>query len=408
MRILILCSRIPYPLNDGGNLAVNSIMEGLINAGEAVSMLSMNTKKHWVDPNTLPSVFKQLHHFETVDVDTDVKMIPAVISLLRNKSYNITRFISDAFDRALKALLLSHNFDIVLLEGLYVSPYLTTIKKYSQAKICYRQHNVEFQIWERLASEALNPLKKWYLNRLAKALKSYERSHINQYDCIAAIAPTDKYLYQNFGCTLPISVVPFGLKLENEPQVPKSTNEALKCYHIGAMDWQPNVEGVKWLVEEIWPRVITQVPHASLHLAGRNFDPNTQYAFRKNVFIYGAVPDAAAFEADKDILLVPIHAGGGLRIKTLIAMNRGKAVISTSIGLQGIEHARHKEEVLLANAVEEFSASIISLYQNPEQVVKMGAKAMELVQSTYNQEHVIKELLQHLHQILNLPPRALN
>lgn len=399
MKILILCSRIPYPLNDGGNLAVNNILEGLLQMGEEVSMLSMNTSKHWVNPNELPAIFQKLHHFSTVDVDNSIKPLPALLDLIKNKSYNISRFISPTFERELRKIITSQHFDVVLLEGLFVTPYLATIRKFSQAKICYRQHNVEFQIWERLSQEAKNPLKKWYLNKLATALKSYELKLINQYDGIAAIAPTDKELYQALGCTVPITVIPFGLKLETESKEETATKTDLKCYHLGAMDWQPNIEGVKWLVEEVWPLVIAQAPNASLHLAGRKFNTNTHYSFQKNVIIHGAVEDAGQFEGDKDILLVPIHSGGGLRIKTLIAMNKGKAVVSTSVGLQGIEQARHNQEVIIANSKEQFADGILALYQNPNLSKQLGNNAKSLAQTTYSQHRVIKNLLDHIAQI---------
>ena len=171
MRILVLTNRIPYPLNDGGNLAVNNMLEGLLLQGAEVSLLSMNTTRHRVTEQQFPSLFKQLKQVITVAVDNSIKPIPALTHLIRRKSYNIARFINPEFGHILAGMLQEQVYDVVLLEGLFVTPYIPLIRKHSHAAICYRQHNVEFEIWERLARTTANPLKKWYLHQLAAALK---------------------------------------------------------------------------------------------------------------------------------------------------------------------------------------------------------------------------------------------
>lgn len=402
MRILILCSRVPYPLHDGGNLAVNNLLEGFLEAGVEVSMLAMNTSKHWVSDNELPKYYSKLHQYKTVKVDNRVKPIPAFISFIKGSSYNLKRFITKDYQVVLRQMLEARAFDIILLEGLFVTPYLPTIRKYSSAHICYRQHNVEFQIWERLAQNANNWLKRIYLGQLGAALKKYELRHFNDYDSIAAISPIDADIYRQLGCGTPIIDIPFSLTT-NELRHPVSQFKGpLKLYHIGAMDWQPNVEALLWFLRHVWPQVLQAVHGAELYLAGRNMPEQFRSGIWSNVFVLGEVPDAGAFESDKHILIVPLRSGGGLRIKILKAMVNGKAIISTQVGMQGIEAAQHEQEVLLADDADAFAAACIRLLEQMPLAQQLGNNARKLIQDHYSQKVVINKLLQHFKSALQI------
>lgn len=397
MRILVLTNRIPYPLNDGGNLAVNNMLEGLLMQQTEISLLSMNTTRHWVAEEQFPPLFGQLKQVITVPVDNRIKPVAALTHLVRGKSYNIARFISPEFATALVALLQQHSFDVVLLEGLFVTPYVPLIRKHSKATICYRQHNVEYEIWSRLARTTGNPLKRWYLQRLARALKQYELAHKNDYDLIAAISPVDAAHYQAAGCTIPIVTVPYALPAAQICKDPTGADD-LSLYHIGAMDWQPNQEGILWFLEQVWPAVIEQVPEAKLHLAGRNMPESFTNGRWPGVIIAGTVPDARIFEQDKNILIVPIHSGGGIRVKILQAMARGKAVITTSVGLQGIEAAEDGKEVLVADTATGFAAHCINLLHHTNRVAQLGEQAFQLISTHYNLEQISDRFVAALHR----------
>ena len=400
MHILVLCSRVPYPLHDGGNLAVSNLMEGLLDTGTRLSMLAMNTSRHRVDTRQLPPLFQRLDTFETVAVDNSIKPLAALRALISGRSYNLERFISATFEAALIALLKANQYDIILLEGLYVTPYLSAIRQHSKAKVCYRQHNVEFQIWERLARNNTNSLKKFYLGSLAKALRKYELKHINDYDSIAAISPVDAAIYQELGCTIPIVDIPYSLKVKASANSTAATPAVPRFYHIGAMDWQPNEEAIIWFLEKVWPLVIASAPEAQLFLAGRNMSAYFLEGSWANVHIIGEVPDADAFEADKQILVVPLQSGGGIRIKILEAMSKQKAVIATRVAMQGFHAAAGGEEVLLADKPADFAAACLALIQDPGQVQQLGSKAQKLIQTYYNQQLVINKLLQHFNTLL--------
>ena len=176
MKILQVCSKVPYPSKDGGSIAMNILTEGLIACGNQVTVLAMRTSKNNIKEEEIDPAYRKKTPYRSVFIDTSVKLFPAFLNLFSSKSYNVIRFYSREFEEALISLLIKENFDIVQLETLWVTPYVEAIRKNSRAKIIFRSHNVEYSIWERLAALTHNPLKRSYLKLLASRLKKSRSS----------------------------------------------------------------------------------------------------------------------------------------------------------------------------------------------------------------------------------------
>jgi glycosyltransferase involved in cell wall biosynthesis len=398
MKILQLVNRIPFPLNDGGNIGVHYYTEGFVEAGVKLSMLAMNTTRHWINTDELPDLYNKLEYFKAITVDNRVKPWDAFLNLFKKTSYNIDRFISDEYEQALIDLLQNNTYDIVQLEGLFLVPYIKTIRKYSKAKIAIRQHNIEFRIWERLAAQAKNPAKKAYLNILAKRLKSFELQHKNDYDLVLIISKEDDIFFKSLGNTSPAFLHPFGIKTNAIPFMP-AAEQPLSLYHIGAMDWLPNQESVDWLLENVMPLVVEKMPDIKLYLAGRNMPQHYFEKQNKNIVVLGEVPDAQAFERDKSILVVPLLSGGGVRIKIFQAMAMGKTIVTTPIGVEGIE-AEDGKEVFVADNAQYFAEKIIEILQHPAWIEATGKAARTLIETKYNRIILINQLLDKYRELI--------
>ena len=143
MRILQLTNKPPYPDIDGGAIAVLNMTKGLAGLGHEITVLAMNTLKHQIDPNEIPPHIKKLADFHFIEVPARISAPAALLNLIfSEKPYNAVRFISENYKNALSELLQEKKFDLVQLEGLYVCPYIPLIRKYSDALIVYRAHNV--------------------------------------------------------------------------------------------------------------------------------------------------------------------------------------------------------------------------------------------------------------------------
>jgi hypothetical protein len=200
MKILQLCNKPPLPAVDGGCIAMNNITQGLLNSGHEVRILTIETVKHPMLREQMPAEYLEKTAIDSVFIDTSLNLIDAFSALVTSDSYNVSRFFSPDFDRKLIAILSREKFDIIHLESLFMTPYLSTIRRYSKAPVVLRSHNLEYIIWERMAEVSKNRAKKAYLNLLSRQLKKYETSVINKVDGIAAISNEDAKKYLSLKC----------------------------------------------------------------------------------------------------------------------------------------------------------------------------------------------------------------
>jgi glycosyltransferase involved in cell wall biosynthesis len=390
MNVLQICSKMPFPPYDGGSIAMNSITQGLIAQGHTVKVFAISTFKHPINEVKLDKQYRLKTDFESVFIDTSVKPIAAFINLFTNDSYNIARFYSPNFEKRLIEILKKQKFDIIQLESLFVAPYVEVIRKYSTAKIILRAHNVEYVIWERLAKNTANPLKKWYLHLLANRLKAYEINMLNKYDAIASITEVDRLQFQKDGCKLPIMNVPFGIDLMNI-QIDSAVQEFPGVFHLGSMDWIPNAEGIKWILEKVWLKVLEKNPDLKLYLAGRNMPQWLLDYKMKNVIIVGEVDNSKLFINSKSIMLVPLFSGGGMRVKIIEGMAYGKTIISTSIGAEGIV-CEHGENIMIANDENAFADAIVLCANNKVLSDSLSANARKLIETKYDNNIICEQL----------------
>ena len=339
MKILQLCNKPPQPATDGGCLAMDSIAQGLLDAGHHVRVLSIATHKHPDRRSVLSPEYLEATSFETVFVDTRVRLISAALNLLGEASYNIERFNSARFRERLIAVLRTDAFDMVQLESLYMMPYLADIRRNTTAKIIYRAHNIEHQIWDRMAAGARG-FRQTFMQLLARRLEAYEVAHVNSADGVAAITGADVAQLQRMGCIRPIIHLPYVLPLEDlRPEAPNNV-----FFHLGAMDWEPNREAVHFMVERIWPLIHVQRPAAVLRLGGRNMPQD--YVSGGGIRVDGEVADAKAYMRESGILLAPLLSGGGMRVKLVEAMAMGRAVVSTSWALRAFRSRMENTRLL--------------------------------------------------------------
>lgn len=399
MKILQLCHKPPLPAIDGGCIAMNNITQGLLKSGNEVKLLTIFTHKHPLDEQQLPASYREASGIEGVFVDTRVNVIDAFSSLITRDSYNVSRFFCPAFDRVLSDLLNSARFDIVHLESLFMTPYLPTIRRFSSAPIILRSHNLEHIIWERVASGTRNKAKRAYLKHLAKQLKQYELQVLNDVDGIAAISERDRAHYEALGTTVPLIHLPFGIDLNLHPKKQGRRYSAPSLFHIGAMDWLPNLEGMIWFLEEVWPLVLKKHPNAELHLAGKGLHPGT-LPETQGVRVHGEVDDALAFRDRHDIMIVPLLSAGGIRIKIIEAMAEGKAIVSTGVGAEGI-HGKHDRHFLLADEASDFSTQICRLLENPSDLERLGEAARSLAEEAFDNRQITERLVAFYQQIIS-------
>lgn len=394
MRVLQLCLKPPQPAKDGGCIAINNISRGLINLGIELKILTLSTYKHPFNESAFDEEFLLKSKIEGVYIDTKVNIVDAFSNLVTSDSYNVSRFFSTDFDILLRRTLEDSEYDIVHLESVFMTTYCHTIRRFSKAKIVLRSHNLEYMIWERLARQSSNPAKKIYLSHLAKQLKNYEIQVISSIDGIAAITDEDGNKYRNLGANIPIITIPFGINLSDyhyNSEESDPVGSDIKLFHLGAMDWKPNLEGIAWFLEEVWTNLTSKFTNMSLHLAGRNMPEWLLENEYPNLENHGEVSSANDFINSNDVMVVPLLSAGGMRVKIIEGMALGKTVISTKIGAEGI-NCENRVNILLADTIDEFEEQLAWISEKPARIFEIGQNARRLVEGYYDNESITKDL----------------
>lgn len=389
MKVLQLCNKPPYPPVDGGTLAMNSVTQGLLAQGCEVRVLSVCSDKHPVLRDRMPESYLGQTRFEAVHVDLDIHWLDAGVALLCGESYHVKRFESRAFADRLARLLQEEEFDVVHVESIFLTPYVPVIRKYSRARVLLRAHNVEHQIWERTAQGERNPLKRQYLKHLALTLGAYEREHLNDYDGVMAITDQDADYFRRHGCRKPVVAIPFGI---NPEPVDCVQAEPCSLFHLGSMDWMPNQEGVRWFLKEVWPMLHEQLPQVTLYLAGRKMPDDLMRLQLEGVKVVGEVPDAMYFIGSKQINVVPLLSGSGIRVKIIEAMSAGKTVVSTTLGAAGIACTPGRD-LLIADTPGQFVEQIRRCVEDADFCAEVGRSAFNLITEEYSTESLTKRML---------------
>jgi glycosyltransferase involved in cell wall biosynthesis len=393
MNILFVSNKMPYPPKDGGSIATFQHMWGLASLGQTVTVLTINSKKHFFDVSQIPVEIRSKINFKTFFLDTSLSAFDALKNLFfSSMPYNAERFVSEGFEKYLIEILSQETFDVVQLEGLYLCPYIETIRKYSKALISYRAHNIEHEIWKRRLEREKNHMKGRYLKLLTKRLESFEKSFINSYDLIVPITLRDAKQFTDFGNTKPMLVSPTGIdakKYEPKPEMIKFPS----VFHLGALDWFPNQEALLWFLRNVWRYISKDYTELKFYIAGRNAPKSLIDEFKKfrNIVFVGEVEDAHEFLNSHSILVVPLLSGGGMRVKVVEGMALAKTIVSTPIGVEGIPVTVGKE-VLIATTPDEFIYCIEKLVTDKAFCEEIGQNALSFVRQNFDCNVITQQL----------------
>ncbi|MDD4829948.1 MAG: glycosyltransferase family 4 protein [Bacteroidales bacterium] len=390
MKILQLCYKPPFPAVDGGSMGMHSLTMGLLNNGHKVKVVAFNSYKHTCKVSNLPEEYVEKTNFETVFVDLKLRLLSALLCWLKNESYHVKRFINEQMSSLLTSILKEEEFDIIQLESIFLAPYIPIIRKYTKAKLVLRAPNIEHLIWEKTAKSTKNPFKKLYLSQLASSLKAFEIKQINNFDGIYPVTKIDADFFISKGCKCPCISVPVGFEIADF--IDKGIAEPNSLFHIGSMDWIPNQQGIKWFIDEVWDTIHKQLPDVKVYFAGRAMPQWLMNLNRDGITVYGEVPDSARFICSKDIMIVPLLSGSGIRIKILEAMSLKKCIIATSQAAEGILY-ENNVNILIANTPEQFALSIDKCINDREFCQSIAENAEKLIAEKYNINSIANELV---------------
>ncbi|MEX0980595.1 MAG: glycosyltransferase family 4 protein [Bacteroidales bacterium] len=393
MKLLILSTKLPYPTKDGGAIATMNLATGLARTGVNVTILSLNTKKHYFPPEKIPESLKKLINFRTVYHNTSIRPLKAFRNLLfSRKPYIAERFYSRKFSLQLRNLLSSENYSFVQMEGPYFSEYIPVIRETSAAIVSLRAHNVEHEIWERRWRTEKNLVTRSYLKNLAKRIRKLEAKIIGDVDLLISISEKDRkgLLSLSESESIQSITIPTGLDLSQYIAGLPLYDNAI-CF-IGALDWTPNQEGIRWMIKMVLPHLIRQNNQIAFHIAGRNASPGFKRELHHtNIVFHGETEDAKAFMSNYKVMVVPLLTGSGIRIKILEGMAMGLCVVTTTIGAEGIPVEKEKQ-LLIEDHPKLFAQKIRMILDNQQMAENISIEARRVIEEKFDTFAIASDL----------------
>ncbi len=367
---------------------MHAITQGLLDAGHTVKVLTVETGKHPLKQDKLGAHYIAATGIEAVYLNTELKPLAMLASYITGSLYIMERFNAPALKQRVEELLQQQDYDVVILESLFVAPCIDTIRQYSKAKIVLRAHNIEHLIWKRILDNTTNVLKKLYLKSMIPQLKDYEVKSFSKVDGVAAISTVDEQIVKQLAPAAQVETIPLTTNFKPIANVVPIPNT---IFHLGSMDWLPNLEGVTWFLTNVWPLVIAKNANAHLYLAGRNMPQSLLNQSGDTITITGEVSNPADYMASKALMVVPLFSGSGVRVKIIEGMALGKAIVATPIAAEGLA-VTPGEDIFIANTAAEYAETILQLLNEPDRVEDTGKAAISYINSYHRQAVVIEKL----------------
>jgi glycosyltransferase involved in cell wall biosynthesis len=387
LRILFHNCRILHPLNGGDRIRTFNMLKELRKAHE-LTYLCLRTP---ADSDEAVALANEYCH-EVIPVPHAVKNKRGprfYAEVLGNTLFGKYPFLASKYVSAetvghLERLIVSGRFDLIICDYLAPMGNLLELGARPRLPMMLFQHNVESVIFKRHSETASNPLKRALYRRQWKAVERLERQAAAFVDTQVAVSESDVVLFREMGMTNVLGAVPTGVDCEFfQPPAQRASRPVMAF--LGAMDWDANQDAVRWFAGEILPRIRAAVPDAEFLGIGRN-PPASLRALAENdprIRLTGTVPDVRPHMADAAVMILPLRVGGGTRIKVYEAMAMGTPVVSTSIGVEGLDY-EHGKNVVIADNADDFATSVIQLLQNPERAAAMAADARLHVAANYS------------------------
>ena len=391
MRLLQLTNKPPYPPNDGSSIAVYNMSCGLLNNQLDLTLLCINTKKHFKADDTVDAEFRTKCKYQSVYQNTNVTALGAGLNLFSSQSYFVSRFYFKAFEQKLISLLQENTYDVIQLESIFLGNYISTLRKYSKAKITIRTHNIEHLIWQRMLSNEPAFLKRKYLAIQTKRLKKFEKEVLQSVDAIIPITEIDKIYFEKWGIHNRFHVSPTGIQL-SEYTVNHSGELPNSVFHFGSMDWMPNEEAVWWFVNHVWEKVLEKIPQAKFYIIGRGMGQKITSLNKPNVIVVGKIENAQKVYHHYTLMVVPLLSGSGMRIKMIEGMAYGKPIVTTSIGAEGISVTSHKN-CILADDATAFANAVVETLNDAEKKSTLQKEARKFIETNFENNTLVKQLV---------------
>jgi sugar transferase (PEP-CTERM/EpsH1 system associated) len=393
MKLLWLNANLLLPLDKGGKLRTWHLMRNLA-ARHDITYLSFHDPVTG-DARCREGMKEACARVETVPRTDPAKgtlrfYLDAARFLMDPVPYGVAKYRSRAYRERLNGLLSDGRFEAVVCD--FLVPLVNMPERLPCPAILFT-HNVESEIWRRHAAAASNPIARKLLGDQWRRMLRFERAALARFELTLAVSDTDRQTFENLypeSLRTPIHVVQTGVDTGyfapdiGGPAAPAPSRRPPHLVFTGSMDWLPNEDAVVYFVREILPAIRRSAPGTTLSIIGRSPTPAVRrLAEARGVEVTGGVDDVRPHVTAGDVYVVPIRIGGGTRLKIFEAMAMGKAVVSTTIGAEGLP-VTDGEDIVIADRPDRFAQAVVGLLRDTDARRRIERAARRLVVEHYD------------------------
>jgi polysaccharide biosynthesis protein PslH len=385
MRILWLKSDLLLPLDKGGKLRTWHLLRHLAKRHDITYLSFAEPGQPAADRDGMSEVAQRVETVPLADAPKGSLRFyaSAAMHVLDPLPYAVAKYRSAAFRERLDALLDEQAFDLVVCD--FLVPAVNLPKRLPCPAVIFT-HNVESDIWRRHAETKSGPLMRLLYGMQYRRMLRFEARTLRRFDGVLAVSDADRQsfarLYPN-AITGPVHVVQTGVDTDYftpSPEPPRAS----QIVFTGSMDWLPNEDAMQYFCEHVLPLIRAEVPEVRLSIVGRAPTPAVRkLAVDAAVHVTGRVDDVRPFVRDAAVYVVPLRIGGGTRLKIFEAMAMGKAVVSTTVGAEGLP-VTSGEHLMLADDPVSFARAVVRLMRNESKREHLGNAARSLVLDRYD------------------------
>jgi glycosyltransferase involved in cell wall biosynthesis len=403
MNLLFLTQILPYPPNAGPRIKTWNVLRYLVSQGHHVTLASFLRKEEEPYIETVKNLGIELH---TVPIQRNRfrDLMYGLRSLVSGVPFLLERDNLPEMRRLVQQLILDHHFDAVHADQLTMAQFVFAPNRSStagnQCITVFDAHNATYSILERSFQSS-----RWFLKPFiwleAIKVKRYEAGFVKQFDVTLTVTSQDRKLFLDTCSTEEecrqvegkIKVIPIAVDADRIQPIQRSP-DSLNIVTLGTLTYPPNADGIRWFIQEVFPLVRQSVNDATLTIIGKNPPADFYHLAERSggaIQVTGYVQELAPWLSQAALMVVPVRAGSGMRVRILEAFAYGMPVVTTTIGLEGIE-AHVGDHVLVCDQADGFAKEVVRLLLDPSLQSSLSSNGRSLVEQCYNWSVVLHKL----------------
>lgn len=393
-KILYIAPKIPFPPTDGHTKSMYGFIKSTYHLGYLNDLVCYTqNKKHQEELNKVCNPFY-------LEVETQNNIVDVIKNFFSRVPYNLAKYKRKELIKFLENHLKNNEYDFIVIFNSHMGWIVDYLKAKTKSKIILREENLELSIMEKFYQNQKNIFLKIYSWIQYKKFIKYEPALCEKFDACLMISNQDKEKLLTYSKNVNAIVVNSGID-ENLLKLKKINVDKYSIFHIGSLNWYPNLDGLMWFLDKIFPKIISKEPRSRLFIYGSRLPENIllKNEIKNHVVNVGFVENLWNEIKDKQIAIVPLRIGSGIRIKILELLASSNIVVTTSLGAEGIG-LTNKKNILIADDANMFAGEILKLFNDKYEIEEMIELSKNYIEQNYSWNVIAKKIETELNNLI--------